>query len=68
MAKARLVRRALEKAGWRLVSIESSHRKYTRSGKVEMFAYHDHVDLGGPAVARVAKRFGLTVEALRRLL
>jgi predicted RNA binding protein YcfA (HicA-like mRNA interferase family) len=68
MAKARLVRKAIEKAGWRWVSTEGSHRKYVRDGKVQMFAYHDGVDLGRPAMAGVAKRFGIPVEELRRLL
>jgi predicted RNA binding protein YcfA (HicA-like mRNA interferase family) len=68
MAKARLVRKAIEKAGWRLMSTEGSHRKYRKSGRVEMFAYHDGADLGRPAMARVAKQFGMSTEELRRLL
>lgn len=35
---------------------------------MEVFAYHDKVDLGGPRMAIVAKKFLLTVEELRRLL
>jgi predicted RNA binding protein YcfA (HicA-like mRNA interferase family) len=68
MAKARRVRRALEKAGWTLASIEGSHRKYRRAGGTAIFAFHDHEDLGGPAMARVAKHFGMTAHELRRLL
>jgi hypothetical protein len=32
------------------------------------FAYHDGVDLGGPALAVVAREFGMSVDELRRLL
>ena len=68
MAKARQVRRALEKAGWRLVSVRGSHHVYRGAGRIEVFAYHDTVDLGGPRIAIVAKQFGMTVDELRRLL
>jgi predicted RNA binding protein YcfA (HicA-like mRNA interferase family) len=68
MAKARKVRRALEKGGWELVRIRGSHRIYRRHGAVVPFAYHDGADLGGPALAIVAKEFGMTVDELRRLL
>jgi predicted RNA binding protein YcfA (HicA-like mRNA interferase family) len=68
MAKARQVRRALEKAGWVLASIEGSHWKYRRGAALAIFAFHDREDLGGPAMAKVAKEFGLSVDALRRLL
>ena len=52
----------------RLVSIRGSHFVYRRHGRIEVFAYHDNVDLGGPRMAIVAKQFGLTVDQLRRLL
>lgn len=68
MAKARAVRRALERAGWRLVNIEGSHRKYRNGQAIGIFAFHDREDLGGPALARVAREFGLTLDELRRLL
>ena len=68
MAKAYLVRKAIEKAGWRLMSIRGSHRKYRMGSRVEMFAYHDGADLGGPAMARLAKQFDLDIKTLRRLL
>jgi len=68
LAKARQVRKALEKAGWELVSVRGSHHVYRRDGRIEVFAYHDAVDLGGPRVAIVAKQFGLSVDQLRRLL
>ncbi len=68
MAKARQVRPAIEKAGWELVRARGSHRIYRRGSATVPFAYHDAVDLGGPALAVVAREFGLTVDELRRLL
>ena len=32
-----------------------------------VWAYHDGVDLGGPAVARIARAYGYTVAELRNL-
>jgi predicted RNA binding protein YcfA (HicA-like mRNA interferase family) len=54
--------------GWVLASIEGSHRKYRRGSATAIFAFHDGEDLGGPAIAKVAKEFGLAVNELRRLL
>jgi predicted RNA binding protein YcfA (HicA-like mRNA interferase family) len=68
MAKARRVRAAIEKAGWTLVRIRGSHRIYRKGGRTVPFAYHDHADLGGPALAVVAREFGMTMDELRRLL
>ncbi len=68
MAKARQVRRALEKAGWVHVGMVGSHRKYRRDGVTRIFAHHDAVDLGGPALARIARDYGLRLDVLRRLL
>ena len=68
MEKARQVRKALAKSGWTLVSVRGSHYVYRRQGRIEVFAYHDAVDLGGPRMAIVARQFGLTVDQLRRLL
>ncbi len=68
VAKARQVKKALEKAGWTLVSIRGSHHVYRKEGRIEVFAYHDNVDLGRTRMAIVAKQFGLTIDHLRRLL
>jgi predicted RNA binding protein YcfA (HicA-like mRNA interferase family) len=68
LAKARQVRKALEKTGWRLLSVRGSHRVYRKDDRIEVFAYHDTVDLGGPRLAIVAKQFRMTVDELRRLL
>jgi predicted RNA binding protein YcfA (HicA-like mRNA interferase family) len=68
MAKARQVRRAIERAGWELMRMRGSHRIYRRGNVTVPFAYHDGVDLGGPALAVVAREFGMSVDELRRLL
>jgi predicted RNA binding protein YcfA (HicA-like mRNA interferase family) len=44
-----------------------SHRVLVKDDLQRVWAYHDGVDLGGPALARVAKSFGYTVDELRRL-
>jgi predicted RNA binding protein YcfA (HicA-like mRNA interferase family) len=68
MARARQVRRAIEKAGWELVRTRGWHRIYRKGSATVPFAYHDSVDLGSPALAVIAREFGLTVDELRRLL
>ena len=68
MAKARQERRAIEKAGWELVRMRGSHRIYRRGSVIVPFAYHDSVDLGRTALTVVAREFGMSVDALRRLL
>jgi hypothetical protein len=32
-----------------------------------VWAYHDNVDLGGPALARIARDYGYTLDDLRKL-
>jgi len=68
LAKARQVRRALEKLGWACVGTVGSHRKYRRGSATRIFAHHDSVDLGGPALARIARDYGVRLDELRRLL
>ena len=68
MATALKVRRAIENAGWELVRTRGSHRIYRMGSATVPFAYHDGADLGGPAIAIVAKEFGMTLSELRRLL
>jgi len=62
------VRKALEKAGWRLQSVRGSHHVYRKDDRIEVFAYHDRVDLGRTRMAIVARQFRMTVDELRRLL
>jgi predicted RNA binding protein YcfA (HicA-like mRNA interferase family) len=68
VAKARRVRAAIERAGWRLIRTNGSHHIYRRGSRTVPFAYHDSADLGGPAMAVVARAFDLTLAELRRLL
>ncbi len=62
------MRKALEKPGWTCTGTVGSHRKYRRGGVTRIFAHHDNVDLGGPALARIARDDGLRLDELRRLL
>jgi predicted RNA binding protein YcfA (HicA-like mRNA interferase family) len=68
VAKARLVRAALERDGWRLMRQAGSHRLYRKGDRAGVFAFHDGEDLGGPMMARIARQFGYTLEELRRMV
>lgn len=68
MAKARRVYAELLKAGFALVRQRGSHRLLQHPDGREGFTYHDREDLGGPAMAIVAKEFGLSVDELRPLV
>ncbi|MBJ7598537.1 type II toxin-antitoxin system HicA family toxin [Candidatus Nephthysia bennettiae] len=68
MAKARQVRAALERDGWRLVRQTGSHRLYRKGEMTAVFAFHDREDIGGPMMARIARQFGYTLEELRRMV
>jgi predicted RNA binding protein YcfA (HicA-like mRNA interferase family) len=68
VAKARQVRAALERDGWRLIRQAGSHRLYRKGERTAVFAFHDREDLGGPMMARIAKEFGYTLEQLRRMV
>ena len=62
---ARRVLRALERAGFVLVRRRGSHRVYRNAdGRQLTFAYHDTVRLGTPALRRVARDAGITLERL----
>jgi predicted RNA binding protein YcfA (HicA-like mRNA interferase family) len=67
MAKASWVLAALKRDGWVETRRRGSHRVLVKDDLLRIWAYHDGVDLGGPALARVAKQFGYTVDQLRRL-
>jgi hypothetical protein len=38
-----------------------------KDDRQRIWAYHEGVDLGGPAMARIAKDYGYTLTALRKL-
>jgi predicted RNA binding protein YcfA (HicA-like mRNA interferase family) len=59
-AKARLVLRALQRIGWRIKRQSGSHRTLERAGWPDyVFAFHDDVEIGPVALARIAKHTGL---------
>jgi predicted RNA binding protein YcfA (HicA-like mRNA interferase family) len=67
MAKAARVLAALKRDGWTEVRRSGSHRVLVRGNQQRVWAYHDGVDLGGPALSWVAKDFGYTPAELRKL-
>jgi predicted RNA binding protein YcfA (HicA-like mRNA interferase family) len=67
MAKASRVLAALVRDGWVETRRRGSHRVLVKDDRQRVWAYHDGVDVGGPALARIAKDFGYTLDELRRL-
>jgi nitrite reductase/ring-hydroxylating ferredoxin subunit/predicted RNA binding protein YcfA (HicA-like mRNA interferase family) len=67
MAKAARVLAALKRDGWVEMRRSGSHRVLTKDDRQRIWAYHDGVDLGGPAMARIAKDYGYTLAELRNL-
>jgi predicted RNA binding protein YcfA (HicA-like mRNA interferase family) len=67
MAKAARVLAALKRDGWIETRRSGSHRVLTRGEQQRIWAYHDGVDLGGPAMARIARDYGYTLAELRKL-
>jgi len=61
--KAKIVRRALLRKGWTVVSQKGSHLKLTHPvlGSY-MFGFHDSEEIGSKMMARIAKRTGITPE------
>jgi len=65
---ARRVIRALERAGFVVVRQRGSHRVLRHAnGRQLTFAYHESVRLGSPALRRVARDAGLSLERLLAL-
>jgi predicted RNA binding protein YcfA (HicA-like mRNA interferase family) len=63
--RARLVLRALQRIGWRIKRQSGSHRTLQRAGWPDyVFAFHDDVEIGPVALARIAKHTGLRPEDL----
>ncbi len=58
---------ALKRDGWVEARRRGSHRVLVKDDLRRIWACHDGVDLGGPALARVAKQFGYTAAELREL-
>lgn len=68
VTKGRQVMKALEKAGWRRVRQTGSHVQMRRGSRLATFSYHASVELGQTQLRFVAKKFGLSLEDLKRLL
>ena len=67
MAKAARILAALKRDGWMETRRSGSHRVLVKGDQQRIWAYHDSVDLGGPAMARIARDYGYTVDELRKL-
>jgi predicted RNA binding protein YcfA (HicA-like mRNA interferase family) len=67
MAKAARILAALKRDGWLESRRSGSHRVLAKGDQRRIWAYHDGVDLGGPALARIARDYGYTVDELRKL-
>jgi predicted RNA binding protein YcfA (HicA-like mRNA interferase family) len=67
MAKAARILAALKRDGWIETRRAGSHRVLVKGDQQRVWAYHDGVDLGVPALARIARDYGYTVDELRKL-
>jgi predicted RNA binding protein YcfA (HicA-like mRNA interferase family) len=67
MAKAARVLAALKRSGWVEARRSGSHRVLVKGSQQRVWAYHDGVDLGGPAMSRIARDYGYTLAELRKL-
>jgi predicted RNA binding protein YcfA (HicA-like mRNA interferase family) len=67
MAKAGRVLAALKRDGWVQTRRSGSHRVLVKGDQQRVWAYHDGVDLGGPAMSRIARDYGYMVDELGKL-
>ena len=67
MPKAARVLAALKRDGWIETRRRGSHRVLVKDDQQRVWAYHNGVDLGGPAMARIAQAYGYTLAELRKL-
>ena len=67
MPKAARVLAALKRDGWTETRRRGSHRVLLKDDRQRVWAYYEGVDLGGPAMARIAKDYGYTLDELRKL-
>ena len=67
MAKAARVLAALKRDGWIETRRSSYHRALVKGDQQRIWAYHDGVDLGSQAMARIARDYGYTLAELRKL-
>lgn len=63
--KAKRVLAALQRIGWQVKRQVGSHKVLVREGWPDfVFAFHDADEVGPRMMARIAKRTGLTPDAL----
>ena len=67
MAKAARVLAALKRDRWVETRRSGSHSVLVKGNEQRIWAYHDGVDLGGPAMARIARDYGYILDELRKL-
>ncbi|HZA18000.1 MAG TPA: type II toxin-antitoxin system HicA family toxin [Pseudonocardiaceae bacterium] len=67
MPKAARVLAGLKRDGWVEIRRRGSHPVLVKDDRQRIWAYHEGVDLGGPAMARIAKDYGYTLAELRKL-
>jgi predicted RNA binding protein YcfA (HicA-like mRNA interferase family) len=67
MAEAARILAALPRDGWIEIRRSGSHRVLAKGSEQRVWAYHDGVDLGRPALAKIASHFGYTLAELRKL-
>jgi predicted RNA binding protein YcfA (HicA-like mRNA interferase family) len=65
--KAARVLAALKRDGWVETRRSGSHRVLVKGDQQRVWAYHNGVDLGGPAMSRIARDYGYTIDELRKL-
>jgi hypothetical protein len=58
---------ALRRGGRIETRRSGSHRVLAKGDQQRIWAYHDGVDLGGPAMARIVRDYGYTLAELRKL-
>jgi predicted RNA binding protein YcfA (HicA-like mRNA interferase family) len=68
MPKASQVLAALKRDGWVEIRRSGSHRTLEKAARRVTWAHHQGEDLGNPALARLARTFGYTLDQLRGLL
>jgi predicted RNA binding protein YcfA (HicA-like mRNA interferase family) len=67
MAKAGRVLAALKRDRLIETMRSGSHRVLAKGDQQRVWAYHEGVDLGSPAMARIARDYGYTLAELRKL-
>jgi predicted RNA binding protein YcfA (HicA-like mRNA interferase family) len=67
MAKAARILAAPKRDGWIETRRSGSRRVLAKGNEQRIWAYHDGVDLAGPALARIARDYGYTLAELRKL-